>query len=452
MPELNPDCIASEGRNLVGFSGGPDSLCLLQLLADSRWRSSVLAVHVDHGLDDDSPRRAEAARRLAETLGFECRIEQVVVDSKTHGGPEAAARHARYARFAELLEPGDHLLTAHHADDQVETVLLRLLRGAGPRGLAGMQALRRMGPGWLGRPMLHWSRIEILARLNRRPGETPRQVPIDDPSNSALAPDRNYLRHRVLPLLHQRWPAVRRSVLQSACWQTDAAQAVRLRATHDLARLRAPAEHDPCPALHLGPWLQLPDPRALAAIRQWCADHGIEPPRLRMLGEFRRQCRRFGPDRAPALHWDGAALLAWNDRIWLEPDPGRPTAWSVRWGSDDDLSIPDGGLLRWRGVDRSSLGTDWRVTTLQPGDRIRLHHDGPRRKVSELLRELDIPPWRRSRLPCLRIDGVLRAVATLLTDPELADALQRTGARLDWRPGTTALLSSSSRPSPSDQP
>lgn len=452
MPELNPDCIATEGRNLVGFSGGPDSLCLLQLLAVSPWRSSVLAVHVDHGLDRDSPRRADAARRLAEALDFECRIEQVEVDSRADGGPEAAARHARYTRFAQLLRPGDHLLTAHHADDQVETVLLRLLRGAGPRGLAGMRSLRRLGPGWLGRPMLHWSRTEILAQLGARRGKLQPLVPVEDPGNTGLAPDRNFLRLRVLPMLEQRWPAMRRSVLQSASWQSDAAQAVHSRAVHDLARLKASAKTGPLQALQLGPWLQLADSRALAAVRQWCAEHALEPPRLRMLQEFRRQCRSSGPDRAPQLSWDGTALMAWNDRIWLEPAPSRLQPWSVPWGCGDELETPDGGLLRWRGVDRATLGTNWVVTTLHPGDRIRLHPNGTRRKVAELLREHNVPPWRRSRLPCLRIDDVLRAVATLLVDPELADAMLRSGSHLQWRPDARSLLSSIPESIQSDRP
>lgn len=442
--ELDPKCISSSGRNLVGFSGGPDSLCLLQLLANSPWRASVLAIHVDHGLDDDSARRADAARQLAESLQFECRVERVVVDTAAHGGPEAAARHARYSCFEQLLEPGDHLLTAHHADDQVETVLLRLLRGAGPRGLAGMRPLRRLGPGWLGRPLLHWSRTQILEQLKAMAIDSPRRLPIDDPSNAELVPDRNYLRHRVLPVLEQRWPAVRRSLLQVANLQADATAALRFRAVGDVSALRvcAEAERARSDPLQLQAWLQLDDLRALAAIRQWCEDRGVNPPRKRMLEEFRRQCMGFKQDRAPQLDWDGVSLLAWNERIWLDATPAPMQTWSLAWSAGDDIALPDGSRLQWRGIDRSSLGANWTVTTLRTGDRLQQHPTGPRRKVTELLRELGVPPWHRERLPCLRIDGKLSAVAGLLVDAELALTLTSTGSRLLWQPAATALLSS----------
>jgi len=140
MPDLNIDCIARRGRNLVGFSGGPDSLCLLQMLADGAWRRSVVPVHIDHGLDAGSAGRAAAAQSLAEALGFDCEVVRVSVNPNHRNGPEAAARHARYAHFEAILKAGDHLLTAHHADDQLETVIMRLNRSSGVAGLAGIRA------------------------------------------------------------------------------------------------------------------------------------------------------------------------------------------------------------------------------------------------------------------------------------------------------------------------
>ena len=436
MPDLNIDCIARRGRNLVGFSGGPDSLCLLQMLADGAWRRSVVPVHIDHGLDAGSAGRAAAAQSLAEALGFDCEVVRVSVNPNHRNGPEAAARHARYAHFEAILKPGDHLLTAHHADDQVETVLLRLLRGAGPRGLAGMRPLRPLGLGWLGRPILHWSRNEVLRQL-----EGGSLKPVHDPGNFGLAPDRNYLRHRILPLLDQRWPGARRSVVKAAGWQADAAQALRFRAGRDLARLSEGINGGE--TLGLAGWLQLSEARALAALRQWCTNHKLEPPRLRMLEEFRRQCSTTRTDRLPRLDWKQASLLAWSHRIWLEVSPSQQGAWTVCWGPKNDLELPDGSVLRWRGVDRARLGTDWIVSNPVPGDRLQLHRNGPRRQLLDLLREHGIPPWRRSRVPCIRIDGSLRAIGATLLDPELAEAMLRSNSGLEWRSRSGALLSSS---------
>jgi len=437
VPDLNPDCLSSRGRNLVGFSGGPDSLCLLQLLADSVWRDSLLAVHINHGLDAGSAGRAEAARRLAVTLGLDCAIVCVSVDPDHRGGPEAAARQARYAHFASILKPGDHLLTAHHADDQVETVLLRLLRGAGPRGLAGMRPLRPLGPGWLGRPILHWSRNDVLRQLAGRS-----QQPVNDPGNSGLLPDRNFLRHRILPLLEQRWPGARGSVLQAAGWQADAVQALQFRADRDLARLSTTTDADT--TLNLADWLQLPPARALAALRHWCTGRGLEPPRLRMLIEFRQQCGKARHDRVPRLDWAQASLLAWKQQIWLETGRLPQQPWSVRWGPENALELPDGSLLRWFGIDRARLGADWIVSNPRPGDRLHLRRDGPGHRLRDLLREHGIPPWRRNAMPCLRIDGSLRAAGPQLLEARLAEAMRQSRSRLEWRSRTGALLSSTS--------
>lgn len=434
MPGLNENVLGSGGRMLVGFSGGPDSLCLLLLLAESRWRTAVQAIHIDHGLDPDSSRRAAEAVRLAEHLGLACRVERVEVERRHPEGPEAAARHARYACLKDLMAPGDTLLTAHHADDQVETVLLRLLRGAGPRGLAGIRSRRRFGPGWLARPLLHWRRAEILERLARAGLE-----PVLDPANEDLRPDRNYLRHEVLPLLMQRWPGAREAILQAARWQADAASALYLRADRDLARL---IDEDPR-TLRLAELCNLPDGRALAAVRRWCERQIGKAPRHRMLSELLRQCREARPDRVPRLVVGSAILRAWHGRLWLDSslptDPNWQLDWSGGEGAEPILLLPDGSRLHWRGGERKRLGRTWTVTGPRPGDRLALHPAGPRRRVKDLAREAGIPPWRRPLLPCLRVDGRLVAIGDELLDPEFSRALESNGSRLEWRRAAAAV-------------
>jgi len=434
---LDPDCINPSGRNLVAFSGGPDSVCLLHLLSRSRHAVNIEVVHVDHGLDPASGERAENARELAAALGFDCAIERVTADGD--GGPEAAARHARYRALAARMRSGDYLLTAHHADDQAETALLRLLRGAGPRGLAAMQPRRRLDPGWLTRPLLRWSRDEILDWLRRHELSA-----IDDPTNQDLALDRNFLRHRVMPLLGQRWPDARDTLVRVAELQRDAANAVDLRAALDLEQLQHPAlpAHGlpAAPRLDLRDWLALDPPRALALLRHWCARHSVPPPGHRRLEEFLRQCRDGADDRQPTLHTSKMRLASWHGWLWLEPSPLPNDDWNREWRDSDSTELPAGGRLIWRGAAREDFGQDWRLGPVQAGERIQLHRDGPRRKLAELMREHEIPPWRRAWAPCLRIDGDVRALGPELLDAEFNAWCQRTGSELEWQTDHRSLL------------
>ena len=171
--------LGSPLRYVIAFSGGLDSTVLLASLAALDGKVPLYAVHIDHQLQAASGEWAETARSIAAGLGIECRIVRVRPDARSGKGPEGAAREARYAALAELLEPGDWLLSAHHADDQVETLLLNLLRGSGPDGLAAMPESRRLGKGWLVRPFLAVTRAQLAEAAAEL-----ELTWIDDPSNA----------------------------------------------------------------------------------------------------------------------------------------------------------------------------------------------------------------------------------------------------------------------------
>lgn len=444
-PALDARTLAPRGhRNIVAFSGGPDSVCLLHRLASLDPPPDCLVVHVDHRLDAGSTERAVRAREIAVRLGADCRIERLSpADLEHSGGREAAARHARYARLQSLMRTGDHVLTAHHADDQAETVLLRLLRGAGPRGLAGMQPLRPLEPGRLGRPLLGWTRADIAGYLERH------RLPfIDDPTNRDLSLDRNFLRHRILPEIERRWPGYRASMLRAAAWQRDAAAAVDDRAAADLADLSRPGAGTGEVTLESQRWLTLGEARALAVVRGWCESRHLQPPPTASLESFRAQCRlqssNGAADRQPELGRGDVRLHAWQGRLWLDDHPPAPERWQIDWHDTDTLAlppdVPEPDRLEWAGPRRAGFGRRWQVGSPAPGDRLRPGAGRPHRRVPELLREAGVPPWRRSRVPCIRIDGVLRAVGTGWLDPELADWMRANDCRLTWRGPGPALL------------
>jgi len=200
-------------RFVIAFSGGLDSTVLLHALASSRdmHKTALLAVHVDHSLHEDSASWTKHCESFAEALDTECVCVKVDVATGTGRGTEAAAREARYNAFRSLLRAGDWLLSAHHKDDQAETLLLNLMRGSGPAGLAGIGEVQPFAAGWLVRPLLSISRNELRNYANELELNW-----IDDPSNEDRQFDRNYLRHEVIPRLDERWPDVANRLRRSA--------------------------------------------------------------------------------------------------------------------------------------------------------------------------------------------------------------------------------------------
>ena len=230
---------------LVAFSGGPDSTALLlalhDLLEDSG-HDRLRAAHVNHGLHRNSGDWARHCEAQARSLGLSlvCREVEVRADGR---GVEAAARRARYEALAELMEPGECLLTAHHQDDQWETLLLRMLRGTGIAGLAGIREKRRLGHGWLLRPLLDLPRGDLRAWLRRKGASY-----IDDPSNRDTGFDRSFLRNDVLPLLRGRWPGAGVTAGRLARLAGETRELLQALAEEDGRRI-ALADHIDCEGL-----------------------------------------------------------------------------------------------------------------------------------------------------------------------------------------------------------
>lgn len=434
-PELNREAISPDGNNLLAFSGGPDSVCLLWMLHRNGLGRNLRVVHIDHGLDPESRTRARAAREIAESIGSACEVRNIeVVRSPRDGGPEAAARRARYACLRARMRPDDYLLTAHHADDHAETVLLQLLRGGGPESLAGLRALRRFRPGWLGRPLLGWSRQKIEAVLADAGLRA-----LTDPSNRDRAHDRNFLRHDVMPLLEKRWPGYRNAIARTAQRQRHAARVVRERAAADwdeLVRARGSGEW----VVDLGGWLGRDDGAAFELVRAWCRRAGLPPPAIAGLEEFRNQCATAAPDALPELAWPAGCLRAWSGWLWLDAGDGAIGSWQRDWNRAACIEVPAGGQLRLDPEPAMRFGRRWRIAQLPAGARLRRRPDGPSQRVSELLRCAGLPPWRRRALPALFVDDVLRAVATDWLDYEFADWLAASGGRLHWHGRPSTLL------------
>lgn len=413
----------------IAYSGGVDSTALLALAAASRelLKRPLAAVHVNHGAHPEAGQWAVHCRQVCRGLSVPLEVLDVTRSVKAGAGPEAGLREARYAALAELLGPGELLLTAHHRDDQAETLLLHLLRGSGIDGLAGMPRVRRLGAGSLLRPLLDTPRADLQAYL-----EASGLPWLADPSNDTLALDRNFIRHRILPLLEQRWPATGRTLARSAAHAGEASALLAEVADGLLGE-------SGLGSLPLDPsWRDQPE-RLRLALRHWLRRIGLPPVPGAMLQEFCRQLGNARPDAATELAWSGQRLRAWQGRLWRVPSPLPGPCPATRWESGTHVDLGEAhGCLELQG----SLPPQWpwalEVTGRCGGERLAAPGGG-HRKVKEALRQSGIPPWLRAGVPLLAGNGEILAVGDWLLAPGLADWLGNHGLRLSWTPAHPAL-------------
>lgn len=295
------------GPLAVGLSGGMDSTVLLHALAHTpvaRARG-LRAVHIDHGLHADSRAWAEHCRAFAQVLDVDVVAIAAQVERTPRMGLEDAARRARFAAFAQALRPGEILALAQHRGDQAETVLLKLLRGAGPEGLAGMRVLRPLANGLLWRPLLDVPRAQLHAYAL-----THKLDWIEDPSNARTDLSRNFLRHEILPRLGQQWSQAEAALAHSATWQRAAADYIDAQAASALATLRGT---DPA-TLDWRGWLALPDALRDPVLRRWLRACALDEPNHFHVVELERQLLA-APDRHPSVTFASTQLRRIRDRL-----------------------------------------------------------------------------------------------------------------------------------------
>jgi len=394
----------------VAFSGGADSTALLHaavLLPDCR----VRALHVDHRLQTESSAWAEHCLRAAAALGAQCSVlrADITREAIDAEGVEGAARQARYRLLAGALEPGECLLTAQHRQDQLETVLLQLVRGAGLPGLAAMPAIGTFGAGRLLRPLLDRRRNELCDYLRARGIDW-----LEDPANSDPRFDRSYLRREIVPRLLARWPAADRNAARTARHLAEGAGLLRQLAAADLDRCDAGEGR-----LDAGRLRRLPRARQGNALRHWLRSGGCRAPDARHLDRLLEEVVS-GPGEQPRLRLGEAEVRRYRDRLYLlrgEP-PGIP-AGSLALAPGDTLALPGGlGRLALRprapiGLDPALVARGCEVRFRSGGESLAPAADRPTRRLKQLLREEGIVPWMRGRLPLVYCGGELVAVADL---------------------------------------
>ena len=432
FPTLSPTlplipAATADGAVLATYSGGLDSTVLLHRLAtDPAIRARGLrAVHVHHGLHAEADAWAAHCAEVCTALDVALHVHRVTVPRDSGLGLEAAAREARRAAFAEAMRPGDCIALAQHRDDQAETFLLHALRGSGPDGLAAMRPWRRFGDGWLWRPLLDTPRSTLLAYAEAHGLRW-----IEDPTNADVAFDRNFLRHRVLPLLRTRWPQAGAGFARAA---TLAGESADLLTGHDRAAL-ARARADTGDALSVPALRALPPPERARVLRLWTTTLGWPPLSAAALARIDGHLldATISPDRQPSVDWRGRTFRRWRDALHaVDPARALPVGWHADWDGREPVMLPNDDRLALVGAD--ALPAPCRVHARIGGERLRLPGRTHHHALKHLLQDAGLPPWERARLPLLSTaDGELLAAGDRFLDAGFAHWLAERGATLAW--------------------
>lgn len=423
------DALPAGGHVAVALSGGRDSVALLDAaLAVAKLASAkISALHVNHRLSPNAPEWGQFCRALCAERGIECAIAEVTVERGARISIEAAARKARYEALAKLARANGiaAVLLAHHADDQAETLLLQLARGAGPRGLAAMPAARFDRNVWWLRPWLPLPRAVIDDYVRSHALRH-----IDDESNDDVRYRRNALRKSVAPALRDVAPGFPATLVRAAELQADAAALL-----DELAALDARDGYDGA-TLDCAILAKLDARRGANVLRWFLREQRLAAASRARLREVVSQLQRAGSDTRIAIRHGSAVLSVHRGRLVVRRQTVEP--YCRAWSGADVVVMTHGALRLSRA---SGIGVAERHATSNPvtfrsgsdGERLRLPRRS-RRRVADLLREAGVAHWERHAIPRIYCGDALAAVADLGVDAAFAAGPGEPGLRFEWTP------------------
>ncbi|HYN54782.1 MAG TPA: tRNA lysidine(34) synthetase TilS [Methylotenera sp.] len=418
---------------LLALSGGLDSIVLLNLLAEAKKNLSfeLHAMHVHHGLSANADHWAAFCQQQCQLLNVPLQITHVNVDKNSHLGIEAAARELRYeALFNSKLTTEslsktqfDYIVTAHHQDDQAETLLVQLFRGAGIKGLSSMAAVDNTRG--LLRPLLNVSRkvLQDYAELHHIDW-------CEDESNDDTHYERNFVRHDVLPLLETRHPAIKSVLARTASHIAEANQLLDALAEIDTEQL---LEKN---SLCLEGLSKLSLPRAKNSLRWWFAKNQLPMPTSEHLDEIVQQLFNAKQDANISIVLGDLTLKRFQNRAYLSHYQNTQ-AFDLVWNGESQLTLPNGGQLEFKQVVGAGLAlkfgmTKLRITNRDGGERFKPNALRPTRTLKHLLQEANIPPWRREFLPLIYWQDTLAYVPGIGIAHELQATAQEQGIEITW--------------------
>jgi len=417
----------------VAFSGGLDSCVLLYCMAQLRAQSRVhsfSALHVHHGLSDDADDWDQHCQMLCEQLDIPYQLLKVNAHAENGEGPEAAARNARYLALADFIGHEDALLTAHHQNDQAETLLLQLMRGSGVPGLAAMPVSGHFSKGLLLRPLLDVSRAQLKAYALKNELDW-----VEDSSNEDTRFDRNYMRHEIVPRLLTRWPGALNNVARTARHMADATGLVDDLACIDLGQCLHASR------LSVIELKGLSEPRQRNVLRYWFRQQSLAVPTDRQMQHIINDVLEAREDATPCVRWADVELRRYQQFLYvMHALTDHDTNQRIEWDLSNSLTIAGSGSVSVQSCSEKGLNASlYKAENLtirfrQGGERLipagRRHHH----ELKSLLQEAHIPPWERDRIPLLYQQDELIAVANVcICEGWQAEAGQQ-GLCVEWTP------------------
>ncbi len=385
-----PEKLPTDRRWLIAHSGGIDSQLLLYLAARILPKSSLLVVYVNHHLQEGADQWAEFSSQQAKKYG----LKHLVLDVYPKSRSENAARDERYQAFENLIEQGDVMLFGHHADDQAETLLYRMLRGTGLSGLAGMPVSRALGKGSLLRPLLKCTREQIESAA-----ESLTLKCVNDPSNESDVYDRNYLRNKVFPLLKARWPMLVER------WQDNAEL---LQDTDKLLEIYLDADLELCSSapelFELGPWSEMPELKQTAVLRHWIYRALGLRLNTKTLEKIISDVIQSQLDAEPEFILGDVCLRRFQNRLFLVREFKEPVI-NIMVTANGEYNLGD-GVLQIQGLPGSRT---LKILRRQGGETC-CPVGRKTKSVKKILQESSIPPWHRKQWPLVYCDDKLIAV------------------------------------------
>ena len=418
---------------LVGLSGGLDSAVLLNLACEVVAAEKITAVHINHGLSPNADHWQQHSAELCRSLGVHLHSESVVV-VEVGGGLESAARDARYKVFEKLIVEGGILLLGHHGDDQVETVLFRMLRGSGPKGLAGIPVERLLGSGKLLRPLLDWPKVALEGWAAKKQLRW-----IEDESNQQEQFDRNYLRHRVVPALAERWPDYIKGISLSAEHSGEADQLAESVAWTDLEDLDIRPERAGL-SLSLPAFNQLESLRQRNLLRYWPTFYRLAALGPNLVDEVLNSLVSAREDSGPKVVRGNIQFCRYRDRLYLLNLSGQAKMADdtcLFWHANESLVLPDGTRLSAQKVRGDGLridnGSELTLRFRQGGERCQPAGRDRSNSLKKLLQEYALEPWWRERIPLFYIDEQLVAVGDLWVCQGWQCGADEEGLKITWQ-------------------
>jgi tRNA(Ile)-lysidine synthase len=406
---INNPLVATKPRFVVGLSGGVDSIVLLHLLVALQKKMpeiGVVAHNVNHGLSKNADNWGYFCADFCQKLEVPLIASKVNIEKKSSASIEALAREARYTCFKKEMQSGDVILTGHHQDDQLETVLLALKRGSGSAGLQGVHAVQPFSNGYLLRPLLIFSRQQIVDYAQYHELQW-----IEDESNLDIVFDRNFIREKVSPVLMERWPFIAKAVSRTALLCQEQQSLLNEVAEQDLQLCLG--SHFSQPTLDILKLSHLSEARRNNALRHWLKSNGLQYPSHKQLAILWHEVALAESDKQPLLQLEANAIRRYQGLLYIV--------------SEQQMDLPI-NPIKWCGEDKLSLLEDKLIVDFSQVDRgIASRHDiqccfrqhlessltclpigrDKARTVKKLLHEYQVPPWLRDLVVFVLVDGQL---------------------------------------------